>query len=613
MYGQQNSQCSWTTPNRQSRKGLTSNRIILILLLQTFDMFGQWNYQKRFDSLYRVEKYDLLVKEINKELKMNPKSEHALRGLGYVYIAMKDLESGEKYYSDALKVKPNCGMCYLNIGRIYSLKGKNAEALKYFDKAIEVDPGNAVLYAHRARLKEYSGDNFRAILDYNKAIALAPDKAEFYIQRGQHNEKQNYLPSAIVDFTKAIELDSTNFLSFFERAGVYYRQKKYDDAYADLTRAIAIDSNQYSLYTGRGALFEVNNEHDKAIKDYSKAISLNPNDYLPYLNRANSLYKLERVDDACNDYVAAQERFRQAKLTEPAVLQEITGSISDLCDSTRPSYYYQRGIAFYNLQDYQSALAAYDRGLVHFSNNSMILSFRGNALLALEKYEKAIESYTLSLRYKDNYSKEVDENPRFLNATTSEKEEYFKASMASTYYSIAESQLYLGQFDQSLIHINKALELGSGISSLNREAYYNLRGRLNLSKGNNDLAIADFNKSISINKDFPAAYVNRAIAGVNAITKPRKKQVGGGIQYRNHDAQTNWTTPRKDDKAAISALTSALQDCDKAIEADKDFAFAYYVRGQIKQMLAHDDYCMDLLKAKSLEMIVEDELMSGCK
>ena len=91
-------------------------------------MFGQWNYQKRFDSLYRVEKYDLLVKEINKELKMNPKSEHALRGLGYVYIAMKDLESGEKYYSDALKVKPNCGMCYLNIGRIYSLKGKNAEA-----------------------------------------------------------------------------------------------------------------------------------------------------------------------------------------------------------------------------------------------------------------------------------------------------------------------------------------------------------------------------------------------------------------------------------------------------------------------------------------------------
>jgi len=587
---------------------------IIFILISTLT-FGQTKekYQKYFDSLMAIGHYDELISFFDKELKKYPQSEDILRSLGYVYIAKNNLDLGEKYYSEALVVNPKCARCYLNIGRVYSLKGDNKKALEYFDKGINTDPKDALLYSTRARLKEMLGDKFGALLDHNKAIEMDPNNFDYFVQRGLYNANLGYQSLAISDLKKAIELSPENYYPYFQRSSIYYSQKRLEDALKDINKAIELDSNQFSLYTGRGAIFDVMQEYQKAINDYNKAISLNQNDFLPYLNRASSFYKLEDLDASCSDYLILRSLIQSGKISDQAAITKINGAIQDICDSSKPSYFYQRGVGYYNLKEYQKAIDKYTEGLKHFPDNAMMLSFKGNAYLALNQYEQAIENYNLSLKYKENILAEIKLNPRFADASTEKITSFYNGSLASTYFSISECKLNLGLYEEALTQINKAIELAPDIKEFNKEAYYNMRGHINLTSGKYEIAINDFNKSIQLNKSFPLAYVNRAIAKVSLAEKVKISSYSLYGNFNNQPMSVNWNSPTKSSlKKSESNILSALADCNTAIEIDNKLGFAYYIRGQIKQMLIYGDYCIDLLTAKELGLTVEAELLRNC-
>lgn len=570
-------------------------------------------YQRIGDSLLTRGKSDELIEYFENELKKHPKNEDVLRWLGYGHIIKNNLDLGEKYYTEALSVNPKCARCYLNIGRVHSLKGDNKKALEYFDKAVNTDPNDAILYSNRARLKEMLGDKFGALRDHNKAVEIDPENPESYIQRGEYNSRVGYQSLALADYTKAIELAPNNYNPYFKRASLYYGQKRLEEAMMDINKAIELDSNQFSLYIGRGAIFDVMQEYHKAISDYTKAISLNKNDFLPYLNRATSYYKLEDLDASCSDYAILKTLIENGSISDQAIIKEVNGAIQDICNPSKPSYYYQRGVGYYNLKEYHKALDIYTKGLTIFPDNAMMLSFKGNAHLALNEYEKAIEFYNLSLKNKDNILTEIKINPRFADASNEQITSFYKGSLASTYFSISECKTNLGYFDEALKEINTALELAPDINDFNKEAYYNLRGYIHLMSGKYELAISDFDKSILINKNFPLAYVNRAIAKVSLAEKVKIRSYSIHGNFNTQPMNVNWNSPTKSSlKKSESNILSALNDCNKAIEIDNKLGYAYYIRGQIKQMLTYGDYCLDLLTAKELGLTVEDELIRNC-
>jgi len=417
------------------------------------------------------------------------------------------------------------------------------------------------------------------------------------------------------DLTKAIELFPNNYYSYFERANVYYNQKRFDEALKDINKAIDLDSSQFSLYNARGAILDMMQEYQKAIDNYTKAITLNSNDYTPYLNRAVSFYNLEALDASCSDYAILKTLIENGSISDQVIIAEINGAIQDICDSSKPSYYYQRGVGYYNLKEYYKALDMYSKGLAKFPENGMMLSFKGNAYFALNECEKAIELYNVSLKYKESILTEIKINPRFLEASNEQLTAYYKASLASIYFTLSECKTNLGYFDEALADINTALELTSDIKNLdlNKETYYNLRGYIYAMNGKYEQAISDFNKSIQINKNFTLAYVNRAIAKVSLVEKVKCSSYSIRGNFNNQPMSVNWILPTKSSlKKSESNILSALSDCNTAIEIDDKFGFSYYIRGQIKQMLMHGDYCMDLLTAREFGLIVEAELLQNC-
>ena len=591
-------------------------RILLLLIIASTYTFGQTKdkHDQLYDSLIVLEKYDEIILFFEKELIKQPKSEAILRKLGFVNVLKNNLDQGEKYYLQALNVNSKCGRCYSNMGRIYALREDNKKALDYFNKAVDSDPTDALLYANRAQMKQVMGDGLGASRDFDKAITLDSSNSDYYVSRALYNSEAGYPTMAMVDFNKAIALSPNNDNHYFDRASLYYEQRKLDEALIDINKAIEINPETNKYYIARGAIFAAKQQYQKAVSDYNKAISLDNTYYLSFLNRASSYYHLEQMDSSCADYSFLKTQMENGNLNNPIMIKEIMDAHQDICDPSKPSYYYQRGIGFYNLAEYQKSLAIYTEGLALFPDNAMMLSFKGNTYLALNEYQKALESYQLSLNNKTNYVTEIKINPRFAEASPEEIEQFYRGSIASTYFSISECKVNLGDFDAALIDINTALTLVPNIQELNTETYYNLRGYIYLMKGKYDLAILDFNKSISVNKDFPLAYVNRAIAKISMSEKIKISSYSIKGNLSNQPLNLNWNLPNKSSlkKSEVSIL-SALDDCNIALRIDNDLGFGYYIRGQIKQMLNQGDACLDLLRARELGLIVEQELLKSCE
>ncbi|AZI24832.1 tetratricopeptide repeat protein [Pedobacter sp. G11] len=570
-------------------------------------------YELHADSLLKIGALDKIIPYLNKELKQNPKSESLLRLLGFYHLQNNNLVEGEKYYRNALLINAKCARCYLNIARIYGAKNNEKEATAYIDKAVMTDPKDALIISNRGKLKEQFGDKFGALADHNKAIEMEPGSAEYYTSRGAYNANNGYENLAITDFNKAISLSPEAYDAYFYRGGVFYSQNRTDEALNDINSAISLNDKQAYFYNGRGAIYGNLGQFDKALADYTQSIKLDARAISAYLNRAKVYYELENLDAACNDYQRARQILIGQKLNDSAELKTIDEAIADFCDESKPSFYYQRGIAFYNLKAFDKALIQYEKGLEKFPKNAMILSFKGNAYLALMNYKNAFENYSAALENKESIMAEIKKNSRFVNASEADILSYYNSSLASIYFGIAECQHYSEDFENALTSINKAILLAPNLKELNIETYYNRRGLIYLATQKNNLALNDFNKSIQIKQDYAIAYVNRAVARMSMVDGGKQSASRLSIKSPNLPANVGWVFDQKSSiKKSENEFLAALADCNKAVELDKNLAYSYYVRGWIKQILGQKDYCIDILTAKKMGLEIDDRMLKSC-
>lgn len=588
--------------------------IILSVCMQNLSSAqSKSRYEQHADSLLKIGAHDKIIPYLNKELKQNPKSESLLRLLGFYHLQNNNLVEGEKYYRNALLINAKCARCYLNIARIYAAKNNEKEATAYINKAVTTDPKDALIISNRGKLKEQFGDKFGALADHNKAIEMEPGTADYYTARGAYNASNGYENLAITDFNKAISLLPEAYDAYFYRGGVFYNQNRTEEALNDINKAIALNDKQAYLYNGRGAIYGNLGQFDKALADYTQSIRLDAKSISAYLNRAKLYYEQENLDAACTDYQTAKQILIHQKANDSAELKTINEVIADFCDESKPSYYYQRGIALYNLKAFDQALVQYDKGLEKFPKNAMILSFKGNAYLALTDYKNALANYHASLENKESIIVELKKNARFVNASEADMLSYYNSSLASIYFGIAECQHYSEDFAGALTSINKAISLAPNLKELNIETYYNRRGLIYLATQKYNLALNDFNKSIEVKKDYAIAYTNKAIARISLIEGGKKSISRLSIKSPNLPTNVGWLFDNKSAvKRSEGELLTALADCNKAMELDKNLALTYYVRGWIKQILGQKDYCIDILTAKKLGLEIDEMMLQSC-
>ena len=196
------------------------------------------------------------------------------------------------------------------------------------------------LYHYRGQAYQRIEEDALALQDFNTAISMAP-LPEYYVSRGLYFLNRSIPDSAIINFKQAIVRDSTYHLAWYnlvlaDESVVLPDKVAIDNDFAptlNLLASRAMESGDLSLAKGY----------------LDRAVKLNQEDPLILINRGRLLIKMNRYREARKDFNAA--------LT---------------IDPTKEESLYLIGNTFYYQEDYENALAYYNKYLSINNQSGMV-------------------------------------------------------------------------------------------------------------------------------------------------------------------------------------------------------------------------------------------------
>jgi tetratricopeptide (TPR) repeat protein len=96
-------------------------------------------------------------------------------GLGNAYYYKGELEQSEKYYLEALKIKPEFVNALQGLAQTYIAMGRIPEAVEKLEKAVRNVPGSPALHLQLAKAYRLALEFRKAYNSYRKVVELAPE------------------------------------------------------------------------------------------------------------------------------------------------------------------------------------------------------------------------------------------------------------------------------------------------------------------------------------------------------------------------------------------------------------------------------------------------------
>ncbi|MEM7037157.1 MAG: tetratricopeptide repeat protein [Bacteroidota bacterium] len=349
---------------------------------------------------------------------------------------------------------------------------------------------------------------------YVDVFAQGPGKAS-YIQAENLRKSKRY-NEAIAKYDEAIKLEPGNYRYYFSRGKCYYAMKDYDLALSSFEESVEYKKENVFAYTLIAKIYRKKGDKPNAIYYYDLAFQ---NEKDP---KRKVGYKMEAVKLLLQDGKTeeAQRHLQEVKQVAPdnlnilyfdakisnqngdyenarSNMQSAVGQLNNAPPAQAAKYWYELGYAENKLGDYQSAS---------------------------KSWEKAYFG-----RYKTLINRERSKN----------SPAYFYRKAVS-YYSA-------GEYDESKVQIDKALELQNNFS-----AAYMLMGRMSKKQGNFSMAIQNYQNAANFEQDpnkkaklltmlaslqLDAGEYSGAISSANEVlnnqsTNSRVKYVKALAQYR---------------------------------------------------------------------------------
>lgn len=362
---------------------------------------------------------------------------------------------------------------------------------------------------------------------------------------------------AIFYFTRYIGKNSNVQGAYYNRGLAYNVLKKYDLALVDFAKVIEINPQYWQAYSGRGFSYYELRNYEAAIREYTLAIQINPNDHISYKNRGLAYQVLGKTDLAQADTKKA-EQIRAGNAQGTAGTSAPKGTEEDFQAGSKAlenkdyanaiiyltrylntfpnksGAYYNRGLANYYLQKYESALADYGKSIELDPKFVNTYINRGLVHLNIKDYEKAIGDFSTAIKLDPN-NKLAYQNRSFTYKTIG-RNDLADADLAiiarlegkstpppnttnttNTTNTVAANNLTPQQtlevgiyafenekYDQAVFFLGKYLQ-----SFPNNKGAYYIRGLANRRLNNLDYAIADYNKTLELDPNYVDAYVSR--------------------------------------------------------------------------------------------------------
>ncbi len=177
-------------------------------------------------------------------------------------------------------------------------RGNNAvdldEKERYYTNAIRLKPDYVAALYNRGNTRRKKGDLDGAITDCSEAIRLKPDHARAFNNRGLARAGKSDLEGAMEDYNEAIRLNRYYAYAFSGRGAVRLLQGDLDGALEDYNEAIRLKPDYANGFSNRGWTRQEKGDLEGALLDYNEAIRLKPDHPNAIANRDVLLQALSR-------------------------------------------------------------------------------------------------------------------------------------------------------------------------------------------------------------------------------------------------------------------------------------------------------------------------------
>lgn len=227
-----------------------------------------------------ADSFQLLEKDIQMALSMQPRSPYLHNEMGHIYFHQGKWDDAEREYSEALKMSPRWVWPLNNLYEVnYNGKKNYRKAIKYALEGLEIDGNFSPFYEKAAYAFFQSGKIDSAIIFQEMYIRSLPDDCDksmakalndLSVMLNVNNEKER----AIEMFYKSIECDSSNSWAYENLSWMLVDANRLDSAESVLEKAISNNVITAAIYGNLGLLNQFRNNTESAKQNYYLALEI---------------------------------------------------------------------------------------------------------------------------------------------------------------------------------------------------------------------------------------------------------------------------------------------------------------------------------------------------
>ena len=340
------------------------------------------------------------------------------------------------------------------------------------------------------RLRSGIGDNVIAIDELTAVLDQSPDHHIALLVRGDcFQEIRNY-GLAINDYTRFLKFYPDDVRAQIRRAKVYLATKRYDSANADLDRVNEIDDTSFDCYLVRSKVYLEEGKLDSALTECRRAVRLDNQQPEAFAVLAAIYNKLCDYGNAIEEYSRSIELAKEF--------------------DEKSKYLYFRGIAYYELGDFEKALKDFKKACKLRPNHAGSWIWKAAASARIEQWTDAILGLQQAILVRPSASEEYQKLGQPVAERAIEffdRQEQRGHNEPELYRRRGMAHQFIGKDQEAIADYTTALQLEpKDNDTLIR------RGQVFARSGHNEMAITDFSRVIKLDKKNHRARYCRAIS-----------------------------------------------------------------------------------------------------
>jgi tetratricopeptide (TPR) repeat protein len=328
---------------------------------------------------------DAAIKEYQRGLSIDPKSEKLTLALAEVYLATGKIEEVTKLDDQILKDKPNDVPGRMIKGRLQAIKGDFPAAVTTFRGVVKDSAAaahdrpeqirtNAQAHYFLGQALMKTGDLAGAKTEFQEAIKLEPDSA-LYLQAQTEAYRDSRDYATAKEFAnRLLKLNDKNAQAHYLLASVDLGAKEYQAALDELAIVAQAAPNDPSVHLNMAFAYGGLKKFPESEREFQTAMRLNP-----------------QYDGAVGEYVAMLFGTNQA----PKALQVASQYVA--ANPNRAAAYFIYGSALANskkldeaIPQYQKAIQLEPKSLLSYMQLGRLYELQGKTDDALGVYQKAL-------------------------------------------------------------------------------------------------------------------------------------------------------------------------------------------------------------------------------